>query len=115
MQRTGAGAAEPQRRMAAGIGQPVGDAPSPAAATALLTDPNYVALVRIRDDMNAHDSDRIRATDAILRMERGAEAQAVGISPLVALRQVLDTLAPEERLAWLQGERIAHVGEQAEA
>ena len=46
-------------------------------------------------------------------MEREEAATTSGPSPLVALRQCLDTLQPHERLAWLQGERIArvHAGE----
>ena len=110
-----AGGAAAQTRMAAGSGQPVGDAPSRDAATALADDPNYAALRRIRDDTSAHDSDRIRAIDGMRRMEVGAAEGAEGPSALVALRQVLDTLAPHERLAWLQGERIAHMHEQAQA
>jgi hypothetical protein len=80
--------------------------PTPDAQRALLADPNYVALVAIRDNPGAHDSDRIRATDAILRMRAQAEGQQVSQSPLTDLRAILDTLAPHERLAWLQGERL---------
>lgn len=67
-------------------------------------------LVAIRDDQNAHDSDRIRAAQALIALDRDA-AQATGDGPshLVALREVLDTLEPHERLQWLQGERIAHL------
>lgn len=69
-------------------------------------------LVAIRDNANAHDSDRIRAAQALIALDREAE-QATGAGPshLVALRQVLDTLEPHERLAWLQGERLGHLQE----
>lgn len=92
-----------QRRMAAGSGQPAPPIPTADAATRSV-------LVAIRDDASAHDSDRIRAAQALIALDREAEAQATGVSPLVALAQTLSLLRPEERLAWLQGERIAHVG-----
>ena len=90
-----------QSGMAASKGQPAQRVPTPDATRAV--------LIAIRDDGNAHDSDRIRAAQALTSMEREDAAQSHGPSPLVALRHVLDTLQPHERLAWLQGERIAHV------
>ena len=75
--------------------------------------PTLAVMTAIRDDPNAHDSDRIRAAQAIIAAEREASAaQGAGPSPLVALRAVLDTLRPEERLAWLQSERLAHLSGQ---
>lgn len=99
--RDEAAEAERQSRMAAGSGQPASPTPTPDATTAVLT--------AIRDDGNAHDSDRIAAAKALTAMEREAQATAQGPSPLVALAQALALLEPHERLAWLQGERIAHV------
>lgn len=89
-------------RMGATSSQPVsrttdGDAFDPA---------NRQVLMDIRDDPRALASDRIRATQALLQLERGAEVVGSD-SDLVALRAVLETLRPEERLAWLQGERLA--------
>jgi len=94
-----------QSRMAAGSGQPAlpvgtGDAGDPATRA---------ALIAIRDNGNAHDSDRIAAMKTLMQMDREEAGSAVVDTPLVALRQVLDLLRPEERLAWLQGERIAHM------
>ena len=110
--------AEAQSQAGAGIDPQPPPIPSPvspdAVALALSLDPNYLALQRIRDDHTAHDSDRIRAIDGMRRMEQGAEAEAHGPTPLVALRHVLDTLQPHERLAWLQGERIAGLQAQAD-
>jgi hypothetical protein len=97
--RMGKGSEQPPRR-------PQGD-----DATAAAIDPrNRAVLEGIRDDRNALPSDRIRATQTLLQAERGADAQGQGDSDLVALRQVLDTLAPHERLAWLQGEREETMG-----
>jgi hypothetical protein len=90
--------AEAQAQAASGFSQPAPPVPTPDATTAV--------LVAIRDDTNAHDSDRIAAAKALTAMEREAQATTDGPSPLVALRQVLDTLQPHERLAWLQGERV---------
>ena len=100
--RDAAAARVAQSQAGSGIGQPAVPVPTPDATRAV--------LVAIRDDPGAHDSDRIRAAQALTSMEREDAAQVQGPSPLVALRQVLDTLAPHERLAWLQGERIAHMG-----
>jgi hypothetical protein len=62
-------------------------------------------LVAIRDNPNAHDSDRIRAVQQLTALDRGDVEQGQGDSDLVALRSVLELLTPSERLAWLQGER----------
>ena len=97
-----------QRRIAAGLDQPVsrlrpdGDAAPPH-------DQTRAVLEAIRDDPNALASDRIRAAQALIGLDRGAEAEAVD-SDLVQLRAVLETLEPHERLAWLQGERVAALG-----
>lgn len=92
-----------QSQAGRGSGQPAVPVPTGDAAT-------RSTLVAIRDDQNAHDSDRIRAAQALIALDRDA-AQATGDGPshLVALREVLDTLMPHERLAWLQGERMAHL------
>jgi len=104
--------AERQSRMAAAAEQPVsrlrpdGDAQRPEAAGPPGPDPTRAVLEAIRDNHHAHDSDRIRAAQQLIALDRGAEAEGRGDSDLVALRAVLDTLQPEERLAWLQGERV---------
>jgi len=91
-----------QSQAGSGSSQPAPPIPTGDAAT-------RTVLVGIRDDGNAHDSDRIRAAQALISLEREGAAQAQGPSPLVALAQALALLEPHERLAWLQGERIAHV------
>ena len=96
-----------QSPMAAGSARDAGGAQGGNAAPQPSGDAQTRAvLISIRDDADAHDSDRIRAAQALIGMEREAEGRADAPSPLVALKQVLDTLAPEERLAWLQGERL---------
>jgi hypothetical protein len=97
-------AREAQRRIAAGIEQPVSRITATGAA-ASPDDPTRAVLEAIRDDHHALASDRIRAAQALIGLDRGAEAEAVD-SSLVQLRAVLETLQPEERLAWLQGERV---------
>ena len=92
-------AAKAEARMATPSGQPAQGVPTADAAT-------RTVLVAIRDDGNAHDSDRIRAAQALIALDREGAAQAQGPSPLTALRQCLDLLEPHERLAWLQGERL---------
>ena len=100
--------AKAQSRMATGLDREASTAqplhPPPDAAT-------RAVLVAIRDSASAHDSDRIRAAQALIAMDREREQQQVGPSPLTALRQVLDTLQPHERLAWLQGERLGAMGD----
>lgn len=92
-----------QSLMAAASGQPA-QSVSPTA------DATEAVLIAIRDDGNAHDSDRIAAMKVLdARAAQARSAQGDGPSPLVALAQALALLAPHERLAWLQGERIAHV------
>lgn len=101
--------AEAQRRMAAGFVQPVSPvAPSPAA-----DDPTRAVLVAIRDDVNALASDRIRAAQTLIGLDRGEAQQGPGESDLVQLRAVLETLQPHERLAWLQGERAEGIAARA--
>lgn len=89
-------------RMAASSEQPVSrlrpDDPAVAASRTVLES--------IRDDRKALASDRIRATQALLALDRGDAAAGVQDSDLVQLRAVLETLDPSERLAWLQGERV---------
>ena len=64
-------------------------------------------LEAIRDDTHAHDSDRIRAAQTLIGMDtRTLEGGANG-SDLVALKDILALLEAPERLAWLQGERLA--------
>lgn len=99
--RDAAEAAKAQSQAGSGFVQP---------ATSVRPDATLAVLRAIRDDASAHDSDRISAAKAITSMEREEAATAHGPSPLVALRQCLDLLQPHERLAWLQGERIAHIG-----
>jgi hypothetical protein len=110
-QRTGGGVGEAQRPMAAGSGRVAATAQGPT----LPPDATRAVLIGIRDDPQAHDADRIRAAQALIGMEREAQAQSDGPSPLVALRQVLDTLAPHERLSWLQGERVRGMGDAQSA
>jgi hypothetical protein len=105
-----AGAAKAQSQAGSGFGQPATSvAPAPPADDATLT-----VLRAIRDDANAHDSDKIAASRAIIAIEAADAAQATGPSPLVALAHTLALLEPHERLAWLQGERIAHMRAQTE-
>lgn len=102
MQRTGGDAAKAQSQAGSGSGPPA----TPNAAHAAAT---RAVLVSIRDDAAAHDSDRIRAASALIALDReDAATQGDSPSPLSALRDTLALLAPEERLAWLQGERLAH-------
>ena len=90
--------------MGAASEQPVsGIAPSPAALGPV--DQTRAVLEGIRDDPQALASDRIRAASTLIALDRGEEQHAVD-SDLVQLRAVLETLQPEERLAWLQGERL---------
>ena len=97
-------------RMPSGSEQPVPRIPSAAPGDAA----SRRVLEGIRDDAKALASDRIRATQALIALDRGEE-QAVQDSDLVQLRAVLETLDPSERLAWLQGERLAHAqGSDAE-
>ena len=96
---------EARRRMGAASEQPVsGIAPSTAALSPQ-PDATRAVLEGIRDDPQALASDRIRAASTLIALDRGEEQQAVD-SDLVQLRAVLETLQPEERLAWLQGERL---------
>jgi hypothetical protein len=96
-------------RMDARSSQPVPQQPTPdAAATALSAPPDAASrsvLIAIRDNSQAHDSDRIRAIQQLAALDRGDVEQGQGESDLVALRSVLELLTPSERLAWLQGER----------
>jgi hypothetical protein len=101
--------AEAQRRMAAGLDQPVPRLPATDALSpdASAFDPaTRQVLVDIRDNSQALASDRIRAAQTLIQLDRGAEHQGVHDSDLVQLRAVLETLDPHERLAWLQGERV---------
>jgi hypothetical protein len=103
-------AAEAQRRMAAGSEQPVARKATPAAPSAPGDAASRRVLEEIRDDHRALASDRIRATQALLQLDRGEAQQGPAASDLVTLREVLELLTPSERLAWLQGERLAHAG-----
>ena len=100
---------EAQRRMAAGSGQPVPRI-APTGAALSPSDQTRAVLEAIRDDASALASDRIRAASTLIGLDRGEQAEAVD-SDLVQLRAVLETLQPEERLVWLQGERLQHVGD----
>lgn len=100
-------AAAAQSRTATPSGQPAMPVTPGDAAT-------RTVLTSIRDDGSAHDSDRIRAAQALIAMDREAAQQVVGTSPLVALREALELLQPEERLAWLQGERLQHLSGEGE-
>ncbi len=94
-------------RMGAASGQPVSrttSAPSPSGPA----DPTRTVLEGIRDDTKALASDRIRASQALIALDRGDAEAGVQDSDLVQLRLVLEQLTPEERLAWLQGERAEH-------
>jgi hypothetical protein len=100
------GDGDAQSRMGAG------SAPPATSATTLPTGDaaTRAVLVAIRDDASAHDSDRIRAASALIALDRERDAtQGSGPSPLRALAEVLTLIAPEERLAWLQGERLEHM------
>lgn len=63
-------------------------------------------LVDIRDDPQALASDRIRAAQTLIALDKGAETAESAGSDLVVLRETLELLDPSERLAWLQGERL---------
>lgn len=102
-------AAEAERESGDAQSPMVAASGQPAQRVATSDGATLAVLKAIRDDHHAHDSDRIAASKAIAAMEREQEATTHGPSPLVALRDVLDTLEPHERLAWLQGERIAHI------
>jgi hypothetical protein len=93
-------------RMAPSPGQPVAALPSRDAAQAV----TRAVLEGIRDDRDAHDSDRIRAAQQLIALDRAAEGVAHAPSPLYELRLALELLPPHERLAWLQGERAEHLG-----
>jgi len=84
---------------------PTGIAATPSGQLPLGDAASRAVLVAIRDNPAAHDSDRIRAVQQLAALDRGEAEGAAGESDLVALRSVLETLAPAERLAWLQGER----------
>ena len=92
-------------RMGARSSQPVPHQPTPAAAPPTGDAASRSVLVAIRDNPNAHDSDRIRAVQQLAALDRGDVEEGGGTSDLVALRSVLELLTPSERLAWLQGER----------
>ena len=103
-------AAEAAGRMAAGSQQPVArnhsaTPPGGAGPSGGAPDPTRAVLEAIRDNTTAHDADRIRAAQQLIALDRGEAATGDDASGLVALRGVLELLTPEERLAWLQGER----------
>ena len=98
-------------RMGAGSSQPVPRLPSAQPGS----DPTRTVLEGIRDDTKALASDRIRASQALIALDRGDAEQGAQDSDLVQLRAVLETLDPTERLAWLQGERAEHVGAMPQA
>jgi hypothetical protein len=105
-------------RMAAGSEQPVArkatpDAPSAGAPPPPADAASRRVLEEIRDDHRALASDRIRAAQQLIALDRGQEAQGAGDSDLVTLRSVLELLTPTERLAWLQGERAEHAAGSA--
>jgi hypothetical protein len=113
-------------RMGARSSQPVPHQPAPDAATPAGTAPSGApsaagdaasrsVLVAIRDNPQAHDSDRIRAVQQLAALDRGEVEEGGGTSDLVALRSVLETLAPHERLAWLQGERMEGIAQGGSA
>jgi hypothetical protein len=93
-------------RMAPSPGQPVAALPSRDAADGV----TRAVLEGIRDNPGAHDSDRIRAAQQLIALDRAAEGVAHAPSPLYELRLALELLPPHERLAWLQGERAEHLG-----
>ena len=97
-------AAKGQSPMGAASGQPV----SRAGLGAPPADPTRSVLEAIRDDPKALASDRIRAAQALIGLDRGDAEQGPVDSDLVQLRLVLEQLTPSERLAWLQGERAEH-------
>ena len=97
----GAGSNQPVSRL-----RPDAAAATPDAAGAPSDPRNRAVLEAIRDDHHALPSDRIRATQTLLQAERGADSVGQQDSDLVQLRAVLETLRPEERLVWLQGERL---------
>jgi hypothetical protein len=90
-------------RMAPSPGQPVAALPPPDTVT-------RAVLESIRDNPGAHDSDRIRAAQQLIALDRAAEGVASAPSPLYELRLALELLPPHARLAWLQGERAEHLG-----
>lgn len=100
-------AAEAAGRMAAGSQQPVArnHSATPPSGAGPASDPTRAVLEAIRDNTSAHDADRIRAAQQLIALDRGDAATGDDASGLVALRSVLELLTPEERLAWLQGER----------
>jgi hypothetical protein len=103
-------------RMAAGSEQPVARKATPDAAPPSAPPGDAASrrvLEEIRDDHRALASDRIRAAQQLIALDRGQEAQGAGDSDLVTLRSVLELLTPTERLAWLQGERAEHAAGSA--
>ncbi len=102
-------AAEARRRMGSGSEQQAARTTS-AASPSGPVDQTRAVLEAIRDNPSAHDSDRIRAAQQLIALDRVGDAEAQGGSDLVALRDTLALLQPEERLAWLQGERLEAMG-----
>lgn len=105
-------AAEARRRMGSGSEQQAARTTSAASPSGpgQPVDPTRAVLEAIRDNPSAHDSDRIRAAQQLIALDRVGDAEAQGGSDLVALRDTLALLQPEERLAWLQGERLKAMG-----
>jgi hypothetical protein len=103
-------AAEAAERIGAGSQQPVGHDHRATPPSGLPPDPTRAVLEAIRDNPGAHDSDRIRAAQQLIALDRVDGAEAGSGSGLAELRTVLELLTPDERLAWLQGERLEHAG-----
>ena len=104
---------EAQRLMGSGAEQPVPRMTPPAAPSGgapSAVDPTRAVLEAIRDNPQAHDSDRIRAAQQLIALDRGGEVAEGDDGGLRQLRAVLELLNPDERLAWLQAERLSAKG-----
>ena len=77
--------------------------PSPVVEAAVATGSKAV-LIAVRDDPNALNADRIRAAVEVRRIENEEEQKAGGeqYAGLIHLKGVLDTLPPEDRMAYLE-------------
>jgi hypothetical protein len=86
------------------------DAPVSAPMAAVLSsNPGITVLESIRDNPSALDSDRIRATTEIQKMQAlDALQEKDGGSDLYDLRRIIEALPVHERLAWLKGEVDEH-------
>ena len=97
-----AAAAQPQQT---GDDDPPVSAPM---AAVLSTNPSLTVLESIRDNQKALDSDRIRASTEITKIQALERESRRGTSDLVDLRAIIEALPVGERLAYLKGEVDEH-------